>query len=1058
MKQKLQFLLCFVLLNLGLMAQSKVTGTVKAPDGETLVGVTVLVKGTGTGTVTDIDGNFELMAKPATDVLEMSYTGYEGQSIVLAGRSSIDVTLAIAKNLIDEIVVTSFGQSTREKFTGSAASISSEKIGVRPISNVGQVLVGAAAGVQATFGSGQPGSAPNIRIRGFGSVNSSNDPLYVVDGVPFTADISALNANDIENVTILKDAASTSLYGSRAANGVVMITTKKGKRNQNRINVAYTIGQSSRSLPEYDLVGTSDYYPLMWETYRNSLAYRPANPQPLATANANASRNLVSLVGYNVYNVPNEELVGTDGQLNPNAQILYQPEEFDWISPLMRNGSRNDLQVNFSGATEDSDYFVSFSNLKDNGFLIRSSLERYTGKINYNTNIKSWLKTGINLGYTQSQFENNDAGGNTTFVNPFFFSRNIGPIYPVYAIDPANPGQFLQIDGQRIFDYGNLSALGLPNRVQFGGRHVIAETLLNRNDFRRNVVNGRAYVDFKPAKGLKITLNGGMDYTNRYDNTFGNPEIGDGAPAGRATTRYFNNQGINLNQLVNYNKSVGKSSFDILLGHETFLLTENTLTGSRSQQIAAGNTDLVNFTATTDLNSFSNSRSVEGYFSRLNYDFDEKYFMSLSWRRDGTSRFSPSNRWGNFYSVGAAWRIDQESFMKDINWLSNLKLRGSYGQTGNEDINTYYGYQTLYQLGPGVNNAGEPGLIQDRTPGNPNLKWETNTAADIALEFGLFKNRISGTVEAFNRESSNLLFSVPLSLSTGLTSQLANIGTMGNSGIELEMNFTPVETKDFSWVISLNATKYKNEITKMPETSPTIRLEGVRQLSVGHSLYDYFLRDYRGVNPATGEAEYRAEAFTNNTATGVYTRVTAEGDTLTNSINNARFGYTGTSPIPSFAGGFSNSFSYKGVTLSGLFVYQIGGQAYDGAYAALMSSGGYGSAKHPDILNRWQKEGDITNVPRLDAARTADFGGGSSTRWLTDATSLSIRSVNVSYNLSSSLAKRFKLAAAQVIVSGENLGLWSKRKGFNPQASFNGVTSNSYSYSRTFAGGLSLTF
>ena len=917
---------------------------------------------------------------------------------------------------------------------------------------MGQVLTGIAAGVQSTFGSGQPGSAPAIRIRGFGSISGSSDPLYVVDGVPFTANIANLNADDIENVTVLKDAASTSLYGSRAANGVVMITTKKGKKGKASINVKYTRGQSGRAVAEYDRIGATDYYPIMWEAYRNSLAYRASNPVALATANATASKDIVGLLAYNVFNVPGAELVSTEGKLNPNAQPLYTAEDLDWENPIIRNGGRDEVTLNVSGGNEETDYYFSLGRLDDKGFLIRTDFERYTGRLSFNSKLKPWLKTGANLGYTYSLSKDNDAGGNTNFVNPFFFSRGMGPIYPVYAYDPAKPGSFLlDENGNKRYDYGNLSALGLPNRPQYGGRHAIAETLLNTNDFRRNVFTGRTYADISFLSDFKLTLNAGLDYTNRYDNTFQNPEIGDGAPAGRATTRYYNGTSLNLGQLLNYKKQINRHSFDILLGHESFNLKENELTGSRSQLISAGNTDLINFTTTTDLSSVTNSRAIEGYFSRFNYDLDEKYFVSLSARTDGTSRFSKDKRWGTFYSIGAAWRLDQEDFMKSLSWLNTLKLRGSFGQTGNEDIGTYYAYQNLYILGSGVNNGSEAGLIQDRSPGNPDLQWETNNAFDVALEFGLFDKKVTGTVEYFHKESSDLLFSVPLPFSTGLNDQFANIGTMFNKGIEFELNITPVRTRDFEWTVSANITALTNQITKMPVSSPTI-VSGTKRLEVGRSLQDYYLREFMGVNPTTGEAEYRAITF--NTANS---RITTVGDTVTTNINNARFRNSDATAIPDFYGGFSNSISYKGLTLSALFVYQLGGKAYDGAYASLMGSGGYGSAKHPDILNRWQKEGDITNVPRMDQGRTADFNGASD-RWLIDGSALSLRSVTLAYNLPSAISKKLRLTNAQFVLSGENLAIWSKRKGLNAFDAFSGVTSNTYSFARTFAGGISLTF
>jgi TonB-linked SusC/RagA family outer membrane protein len=1004
------------------------------------------------GTITDIDGKFELSIPANVTALVVSYTGYKTMDVSLSGESSYEVTMAEGQVLQEVLITSPFGgQFSREKFTGSAATISNEAIGVRPISNVGQALVGAAAGVQATFGSGQPGSAPNIRIRGFGSINSSNDPLYVVDGVPYSANIANLNTNDIENVTILKDASSTSLYGSRAANGVVMITTKSGSSSKSTINVKYTKGYSDRAIPEYDRIGITDYYPLMWEQYKNSVQYRATSPLAADAAAVDARRRLVSLVGYNAYNVADSLLVGNDGKLNSSAQQVYKNEDLDWLSPLFRNGDRDEVTAEFSGGDAKTNYFVSGGYLNDQGFLIRSSFKRYTGRINVNSQLRSWFKVGANLGYTQSNAENNDAGGNTTFVNPFFFSRGMGPIYPVYAYDPKTPGSYLlDGNGNRLYDYGNLNALGLPNRPQFGGRHVIAETLLNLNNFRRNVFSGRGFGEFKIVDGLKFTANAGIDYTNRYDNSFQNPEIGDGAPAGRASTEYINVTSINLSQVLDYTKQFGKHGLNLLLGHETYNQTENNLSGTRSQLVVAGNTNLVNFTTTTNLSENTDRRAIEGAFSRIGYDYDEKYFLTLSGRRDASSRFSPTARWGNFGSVGFGWRISEESFMKNNSIVNNLKLRGSYGTSGNENISSFYAWQILYGLG--WNNATEPGILQNRLVGNPDLRWEVGGQSDLGLEFGLFSNRINGTFEVFKKVSNNLIFEVPLPISTGLSNQYQNIGTMENTGLELELNLEPIRTKNFAWILSFNGLKLDNKITKMPETNKEI-ISGTKQLKEGGSLYSYYLREYMGVNPDNGEAMYRAATFN-----ATNSRITAAGDTVTNNINNARFIFQDKVSYNPYSGGFSSSFEYKGITLSGLFVWQLGGYVFDAAYQSLMSSGGYGGAKHVDILGRWQKPGDVTDIPRLDEARTADFNAGTSTRWLISGNSLSIRSIRLSYNLASSLAKKLKLQDAQVIFSGENLGILSKRRGMNPQSAFSGVTSNEYGFSRTFAGGLSLTF
>jgi len=1028
------------------IAQEKsITGKVIADDGSALPGVNIIIKGTTRGTNTDAEGNFKINV-PANARLLFSYVGFTGQEVIVGNQTTLNIKLLPDASNLEEVVVTTFGTAKKTSFTGSAAKIDAEKLGPRPINNVGQALAGASAGVQATAGSGQPGAAPDIRIRGFGSISSSNAPLYVVDGIPYSADIANISTDDIETITILKDAASTALYGARAANGVVMITTKKGQKGQNNINVKYTKGFSTRALPEYDRVGPADYYPLMWEANRNNFAYRAANPIPMATASANASSGLGAVVGYNVYNVPFAQLVGTDGKLNPSASMIYSADDLNWEKPLMRQGNRDEISLNFSGSGTTSDYFLSLSYLSDKGFLIRSDYERYTARLSVNNQMKPWFKTGANLAATITKSNLADADGNTSFVNPFFFSRGMAPIYPIYAFDPANPSSFLTLEnGNRRWDYGNLSALGLPNRPQNGGRHAISETLLNQNYFRRNVLGGRAYAELSFLKNFKFTANVGADITNRNNVTFGNPEIGDGAPAGRATHEFENVTSYNLSQLLNYTKTFGSHGIEALVGHENYNATDNNLTGSRSQQILDGNYELVNFTTTTNLNSQYNIRRVEGFFSRVNYDYNQKYFLSVSARRDGSSKFYKDVRWGTFYSVSGAWRLDQEDFIKTIPVLSMLKLRGSYGQTGNDGGISNYAWQPLYALG--WNNATEAGILQSSL-GNTQLEWESSNAFDVALEFGLLKNRISGTIEYFDRRSSNLIFDVPLPLSSGITTVTRNIGTMYNKGIEVELSLVPFRSKDFTWTIDLNATSLRNQITKMPTESPEI-IDGTKKLKEGKSLYDFWLREYMGVSTTTGEALYRATSFQ-----AANSSITEKGDTVTTNVNNARFGYHGSS-IPKLTGGFTNTIKYKGFSLSALVVYQIGGKIYDDAYASLMGSG-YHNAKHIDILKRWQNLGDVTDVPRMDAGRTVDFNAASS-RWLIDASYLNIRSVTLSYTIPKLFAQKLYIQNAQVYVSGENFFIKSRRSGMNVQQNFGGTTSNVYSTAKSLVMGISFS-
>jgi len=1034
----------------GLLATGQtvqITGMVtSSEDGLSLPGVTVKVQGTTVGASTGIDGSYTLIAPQGAVALEFSFIGMQSQIVPINGRTRINVTMVPDLVAMDEVVVIAYGTAKKGSFTGSAAQIDSKKIETRPISNVTNAIEGTNPGIQVTSASGQPGSGQDIRIRGFGSVSASNSPLYVVDGVPFSGSISSLNSNDIENISILKDAASSALYGNRAANGVVMITTKRGNKDRTAVQFTMTQGVSTRSIPEYDRIQGLDYYPLMWEADYNRQIFAAAPVAP-AVAAQSATDNLITRVGYNITTLPNNQIVGTDGRLNTNAKILGDyAGDLDWQSPIMRGGQRSDYGLTFNGGTEKSDYYVSLGYLNEKGYVIKSDFERFTGRMNVNTTPKKWLRTGLNLSGTLTS-SNVASSGGTSYVNPFFFTRNMGPIYPVYAHDPAT-GDYL-IDpatGGYVYDLGNLP--GLPTRVSGAspGRHVVAETMWNDDLFKRTVLGARTYVDLIFLKDFKFTLNLSSDISSYNGSSFENKIVGDGAPAGRGERVNSLTTGITVNQLLNYSKTIDVHSFDVLLGHENYDYTYNYLRGFRQGLIVDGNTELINFTTTNSLTSYTDKYRTEGYFTRLNYNFNEKYFFSASYRRDASSKFFKDTRWGNFWSVSAAWRMDAENFIKSQEWIDMLKLRTSYGAVGNDNGIGYYAWQALYDLGR--NNAFEPGLVQSSLS-NESLTWESNNAFDVALEFAVLK-RVTGSLEFYHRVSSNLLFAVPLPASSGITSQDQNIGEMYNQGIELRIGVDVVKKPNFVWNIDLNASTVKNEITKLPQEEI---IDGTKKLMVGHSIYDFWLRDWYGVDPADGAALYYAN-ITDPVTQATNLRIFGT-DTVSTSQNNAKYHYEG-SAIPDLMGGITNTFSYKAITLSVLSTFQIGGLIYDGSYASLMHAGDYGRASHVDILSRWQKTGDITNVPRLDNSQLTPFGSQSD-RFLTDASFFSIKAVTVSYNLPVSLAQRAGMKGARIWLSGENLLLMTSRKGLDPQRSFAGTTDNVYSPSRILTVGINVS-
>lgn len=1028
-----------------------VTGTVtSAEDNTTIPGVSVVVKGTSVGVATDINGKYSINVPAGSNTLVFSFLGMAPTEARIDGQTTINVALMPDVMGLEEVIVTAFGTSKKGAFTGSAAQVNATKIENRPISNVTAAIEGASAGIQVTAASGQPGSSQSIRVRGFGSYGASNSPLYVVDGAPYSGSISAINPNDIESVTVLKDASSTALYGNKAANGVILITTKRGKPGEGQFNINASYGVISRAQPEYEMIDAFDYYPIMWEAYRNGIA-RPGNdpsgtpyytPAEITAANATATADIFDLLGgYNPFNVPDDQIVDANGQINPNARYKGDYEEaVDWLGAMTQAGVRQNVDMSYQGGTEKADYYVSLGYLYEEGFIIESDLRRFSGRANMNFQATDWLKTGFNVNVSNRELNFAQTGGTSSFVNPIRFTRGIGSIYPVWLLDRTTGEYILDADGNKQFDIYDTRAGGASS-----GRHALAEIAWDQDTDLTSTIGAKTYMDISFLKDFKFTVNVGLNQRFLTNTFYNNPLIGDGAPGGRTYKTLNRTNSVNFNQLLTYNKAFDLHNFDAIIGHESYMYKYNYLSGARTQQIADDNTELINFVTITRSTSYEDNYATEGYFARLNYDYDSKYYLTASYRRDGSSRFYKDNRWGDFWSVGLAWRMDQESFIQNVGAIDLIKLRASYGELGNDAGIGYYASQGLYSLG--YNNQAEPGVLQDKLPAEA-LVWESNNSLDLAVEFGLF-NRVNGTLEFYHRISENLLFGVPLPLSSGVSEKDENIGSLINQGIEFQIEVDAIKTQDFRWTLGLNVTTLKNEFTKLPPGQDEI-IDGSKKIMVGHSIYDFWLREFYGVDPEDGAVLYRADDVTTGDI-----RIMGN-DTLTTDQNNARYGYFD-SAIPDLFGSFNTTFNYKGIELTALFTYQIGGKVLDYNYASAMSSGTYGTGYSIDILDRWQQPGDKTDVPRMDDSQTSAFGA-TSTRFLTDASYLNLRNVVLSYDIPKNIVGRAGISRARVYLSGENLFLINARKGMNVQQNFAGTTSNVFTPNRVISMGLNVNF
>lgn len=955
MRRRLTFLLSLLVLSIGLVSAqvSKVTGVVvSAEDGEPVIGASVLVVGTNLGTITDIDGKYEIANVPAdAKHLRISYVGMETQQVSIK-PGMIRTELRSDTEVIDEVVVVAYGTAKKSSFTGSASVVGAKNIEKRAITNATSALEGNTSGVQVTSALGQPGESASVRIRGFGSVNASNAPLYVVDGAVYNGDISNINPSDIESMTVLKDAASTSLYGSSAGNGVILITTKKGSNTSGGTGITLNISQgwSSRAYDDYARVGVYDYYPLQWQMLKNS---RISSGDTAEEAALYASENIIDELKYNPFvGVADTEIVGTDGRLNPAANALKWGDDLDWEDAAYSTGYRQEYNVSYNSSNEKSDSYASVGYLKDNGYMLKTDFERYSGRVNYNVYPVKWFKSGVNLGLvrTNSNYSTSTSDNSSGYSNLSRFIRTMAPIYPVHKHD-LETGEYLDAENNSTTDPSQYTYDYEGARISSNGRDAIAETLWNEREISNMNTTARVYATIMPIEGLSLTVNYALENTDLRRKVYENPLVGDGTSGpGRLNLLTTRTLTQTFNQLINYNKSFGNHTFDILLGHENYEYKYEYEYAMKIGEVISGIYDFENFTSINELSSYTNRYRKEGYFGRLNYDYADKYYASISYRHDGSSRFSKDNRWGNFWSFGASWRISEEDFMKDISWLSNLKLRASYGQTGNDaildadDDASYYPYQLLYTLG--VNNASEAGIYLSSLV-DTNLKWETQVSADVAIEFGLFDNRLTGSLEYFTKQSKDLLFDTSIPLSNGVSSIVQNIGKVKNNGVEFDLNYQLLRRNDWTFSIGVNGTHIKNKVTQLPAGNENGIVTGSKKYMVGHSIYEFWLRQWYGVNPENGDGLYYLDTDAYNEADGTLsesvksTLVTIDGKQLTNSYRYAKYDYSG-SAIPKLYGGFNFNLGYKDFELSAVFSYSLGGKVLDLTYANLMATDEFG--------------------------------------------------------------------------------------------------------------------
>ncbi len=1006
---------------------------------EPLAGVNIAVKGVQSGASTDSDGRYTILVPNSSTVLVFSYIGYESKEFTAIPGTS-DVVLNPLTSELSEVVVVAYGTTTKGTYTGSASVINATELNKQQVSSVSRSLQGLVPGLQSVSSAGQPGSNAEIRLRGIGSINASSSPLYVVDGAPFSGNINSINSADIQSITVLKDAAASALYGSRGANGVIIITTKQGSYDSApKISINANSGISNRALKDYSKLNTQQYFELQWEALRNNQLDQGKDASQAAQY---ASNELVNTLKINPFGSSFANPVGTDGKLVNGAIPLWQD---DWSESLARNGIRNQVDLSISGGGNSSRYFVSGGYLKDQGFIIGSEFTRFNTRVNYNAKIKSWLETSFNISASSTNQEappqSDSNSGNYANIG-----RIVSSIYPLYERNPDGSYK-LNDKGEKIYDFGNYR----PSSASTGN-NLLGQAYLNKYNSKQDLITLRGNIQLNLLEGLKLKSSINADYTNGLNHSYVNPDFGSGiSTRGSVSKDARRDIGYTYNNLLDYTFDLSNShNFNILAGQEVYIYNISTLSGGRSNFGFVGKEEPAAASLITSFTGISDNYKLASFLGKLDYNYNKRYFFSASFRRDGSSRFSPESRWGNFWSLGASWNAKSESFLLGVNWLDNLIFRTSYGAQGNDNLGGYYAYQDLYSI---YNSLGQAGLITSRLP-TPGLKWETNLNFNAGVDFGLFNNRVSGTFEVYQRSSKDLLFSRPLAPSLGFSQIDDNIGSLKNTGFEGQIQTLAIRSEDFQWSINANFGHYINKITDLPQkeiiSGNVGQLGSTKKLTVGSSVYDFYIREWAGVDPSNGKPLWYKNTYSPDDPSLV------TGRTTTSVYANADQYFQGSS-LPDFYGGLSNTLTYKNFELSALISYSIGGKILDLDKVMLSHNGeNFGRTWSTEILNRWTPDNPDTNVPRLSTVTTN--WNSISSRFLYDASYARLRNVNLAYTLPNSLSNRLGLDRISVYGRGENLYTLFGQEGLDPEQAIDGVTFYRYPAQKTFTFGLNISF
>lgn len=979
---------------------------------ETIVGASIMLKGSSQGTVTDIDGKFSLSVSKLPVTLVVSYVGYQKKEVKV---SSLDGALTISltedTQMMDEVIVTGYGTFKKSAYAGSAANVKADKIADVPSVSFQDMLQGNATGVQFTSASGQPGASSSINIRGMGSINAANTPLYVIDGVPMISGnissldsdsgldiMSTINTNDIQSITVIKDAAAASLYGSRAANGVIIITTKQGQQGKPKVSLQADWGFSDFAM---------EYRPVMSGQQRRDYIYNGLY--------AGALRDGESEEDAKAY---------ADETIDDYAPVPWCGF-VDWDDVLFKKGSHQQYEASLSGGTDKFKYYSSLSYLKQEGITQRSGLERLSGRLNVDYKATNKLTLGANILFSSVNQDVYSEG--FTYTSPFYSSRSaVTPSDPVYNED------------------------GTWNRalIRIGDRNP---ALANEYDSQREYVTrtfNTIYGQYEFIKDLKFKTTFSYDYITTKGKDWADPRTsnGDDINGGMSKNFYERRKMMWGNQLTYKQTFANVHHLDELLGYEIDDQYRDYLSGYATNFATPDKNDISNGKKTESVGGSDSRTRMVSYIGRVNYDYDNKYFLGLSYRVDGSSRLQRSHRWGNFWSVSGAWRIIDEDFMKPVSdWLTDLKLRASYGVNGTLPSD-YYGYMALSSLSDGYNE--QPAIIISQLA-NDNLKWETNYNLNLGLDFSLF-NRVNVTLEYYLRNTKHLLMDSPVSMTTGFSSYLMNVGQLRNQGVELEINSTNFKTKDFEWKTTFNLSHNTNKVVNLDGDQTEI-VSGTQIHKIGHSYRTFYMIEFAGINPENGNPQFYKNDLLED---GSYSKEITEKASEAKSIMLDKHAE------PNVTGGLYNSFRYKWFDLSFLFNYQFGGWSYD-TWAQKTEHGGYDmEANIPTYYaDSWKKPGDVTKYEQFyEKNSSVAMHKITNSRRLHSTDFLRLKTFTLGFTLPKQWLSSVGLSNARIYMSANNLWTWAAWDYYDPESVVNGSATQATPPLKTVTFGLNVNF